>query len=120
MDMQAQELIGLSPWLLNVNIPNMPLLHSKPSSCAAWAAVMRPSRSSARRARAARRCIGSAVPARPWTTRKARTSTPRPTAMSITPLKVDLTDHDNLGYWAQTASQAGTDGRPTQGGAVQS
>ncbi|RZJ62351.1 MAG: 5'/3'-nucleotidase SurE, partial [Acidovorax sp.] len=21
------------------------------------------------------------------------------------PLKVDLTDHDNLGYWAQTASR---------------
>ena len=25
--------------------------------------------------------------------------------VSITPLKVDLTDHENLGYWAQTASR---------------
>jgi hypothetical protein len=25
----------------------------------------------------------------------------------MTPLKVDLTDHDNLGYWAQTASRLG-------------
>jgi 5'-nucleotidase len=25
--------------------------------------------------------------------------------VAITPLKVDLTDHDNLGYWAQTASK---------------
>jgi 5'-nucleotidase len=23
----------------------------------------------------------------------------------MTPLKVDLTDHENLGYWAQTASK---------------
>jgi 5'-nucleotidase len=23
----------------------------------------------------------------------------------MTPLKVDLTDHDNLGYWAQTAAR---------------
>jgi 5'-nucleotidase len=25
--------------------------------------------------------------------------------VSMTPLKVDLTDHENLGYWAQTASR---------------
>jgi 5'-nucleotidase len=25
--------------------------------------------------------------------------------MSMTPLKVDLTDHDSLGYWAQTVSR---------------
>jgi broad specificity polyphosphatase/5'/3'-nucleotidase SurE len=24
--------------------------------------------------------------------------------VAMTPLKVDLTDHDNLGYWAQTAA----------------
>ena len=28
--------------------------------------------------------------------------------VSITPLKVDLTDHDNLGYWAQTAARLAT------------
>jgi 5'-nucleotidase len=25
--------------------------------------------------------------------------------MAMTPLKVDLTDHDHLSYWAQTASR---------------
>ena len=25
--------------------------------------------------------------------------------ISMTPLKVDLTDHDHLGYWAQTAAK---------------
>jgi 5'-nucleotidase len=25
--------------------------------------------------------------------------------VSITPLKVDLTDHESLGYWAQTAAR---------------
>jgi 5'-nucleotidase len=25
--------------------------------------------------------------------------------VSMTPLKVDLTDHDSLGYWAQTAAR---------------
>jgi 5'-nucleotidase len=26
----------------------------------------------------------------------------------MTPLKVDLTDHDHLGYWAQTAARLTT------------
>jgi 5'-nucleotidase len=32
----------------------------------------------------------------------------------VTPLKVDLTDHDNLGYWAQTASRLVTAGSVAQ------
>ena len=42
--------------------------------------------------------------------------------VSVTPLKVDLTDHDNLGYWAQTAARlasAGQGVQAAQGGAVQ-
>ena len=42
--------------------------------------------------------------------------------MSVTPLKVDLTDHDNLGYWAQTAARLASASQavlPAQGGAVQ-
>ena len=27
--------------------------------------------------------------------------------MAMTPLKVDLTDHDHLSYWAQTAARLG-------------
>ena len=28
--------------------------------------------------------------------------------VAMTPLKVDLTDHDHLGYWAQTAAKLGS------------
>jgi 5'-nucleotidase len=30
--------------------------------------------------------------------------------VSMTPLKVDLTDHDGLGYWAQTAARLAVPG----------
>ena len=32
---------------------------------------------------------------------------PRMAMSCMTPLKVDLTDHDHLRYWAQTAAQLG-------------
>ena len=35
--------------------------------------------------------------------------------VAMTPLKVDLTDHDNLRYWAQTASRMLD---PDQGGSA--
>jgi len=32
----------------------------------------------------------------------------------VTPLKVDLTDHDNLGNWAQTAAELGASTRTSE------
>jgi 5'-nucleotidase len=62
-------------------------------------------------ARAARPCTGSAAagPAKDEAEGTDFHATEQG-HVSVTPLKVDLTDHDNLGYWAQTAARwaAGT------------
>jgi 5'-nucleotidase len=81
-EMQAQQLIGTAPWLLNVNIPNMPLHALKSVKLCRLGRRMRPSRPFSSKVRVARPCTGSAVPAQPRTTPKARTSMPRPMAMS--------------------------------------
>src|SRR6218665_2277471 len=87
-------------------------LRCGPLRCAAWGGAMQPSASSCSKARAARPCTGFAGGGAP------RAGRARPgkedgqgrdfyaTAhghVSITPLKVDLTDHDSLADWAQTA-----------------
>ena len=117
LDMQAQHLIGLSPWLLNVNIPNLPLSELKPVKLCRLG-----------RRHAAERVItqesprgetmywiGSAGAAKDDSEGTDFHATAHG-HVSMTPLKVDLTDHDNLGYWAQTAAMlaCGTrhDGEP--------
>ena len=123
MDMQSQELIGLSPWLLNVNIPNMPLSALKPLKLCRLG-----------RRHAAERVItqesprgemmywiGSAGAAKDDSEGTDFHATAHG-HVSVTPLKVDLTDHDNLGYWAQTAARlasASQGVQAAQGGAVQ-
>lgn len=104
----AQQSTGQAPWLLNVNIPNLPL----------------------DRIGAVKLCrLGRRHSAEPVITQLS----PRGETMywigsagavkddaegtdfhataqgcvSMTPLKVDLTDHENLGYWSQTASRLG-------------
>ena len=95
-----------APWLLNVNIPNMPLQALKPLKLCRLG-----------RRHAAERVItqesprgevmywiGGAGPAKD----DAEGTDFHATAqghVSMTPLKVDLTDHDHLGYWAQTAAR---------------
>jgi 5'-nucleotidase len=120
VDMQAQQLIGLSPWLLNVNIPNMPLSALKPLKLCRLG-----------RRHAAERVItqesprgemmywiGSAGAAKDDSEGTDFHATAHG-HMSVTPLKVDLTDHDNLGYWAQTAAKLASAGQGAQGGAEQ-
>jgi 5'-nucleotidase len=102
----AQQLVGASPWLLNINIPNRPLSELKPLKVCRLG-----------RRHAAERVItqtnprgdtmywiGSAGPAK-----DDAEGTDFHAALQghvcLTPLKVDLTDHDLLGYWAQTASR---------------
>ena len=103
--MQSQQLITTMPWLLNVNIPNLPYddigslklcrlgrrhaaekvieQHSPRGDTMYW--------------------IGAAGPAKDDAEGTDFHATSQG-HMAMTPLKVDLTDHDKLGYWAQTAS----------------
>ena len=102
----AQQLVGAAPWLLNINIPNRPLADLKPLKVCRLG-----------RRHAAERVItqtnprgdtmywiGGAGPAK-----DDADGTDFHAALQghvcLTPLKVDLTDHDLLGYWAQTASR---------------
>ena len=101
--MMRHHRIGTQPWLLNVNIPNRPLADIRPLKVC----------------RLGRRHAAEAV---------IRQTSPRGETMywigeagaikddadgtdfhatlqghvSVTPLKTDLSDHDSLGYWAQT------------------
>lgn len=95
-----------SPWLLNINIPNMPLSALKPLKLCRLG-----------RRHAAERVIVQESPrgeAMYWiggagaAKDDAEGTDFHATAqghVSMTPLKVDLTDHDHLGYWAQTAAR---------------
>lgn len=110
LQMAAQNLIGNTPWLLNVNIPNRPfdeIGHVKLCRLgrrhAAEAVITQVSPRGD-----TMYWIGAAGPILD----EAEGTDFHATAhghVSITPLKVDLTDHDRLGYWAQTAAKlAGT------------
>ncbi|GAB1387201.1 5'/3'-nucleotidase SurE [Melaminivora sp.] len=101
--MSRQSLIGAAPWLLNVNIPNLPL------------AALRPLRlCRLGRRHAAERVIEQQSPRGEtmyWiggagaAKDDAEGTDFHATAqghVAVTPLKVDLTDHQGLGYWAQT------------------
>ncbi|KQR44915.1 5'/3'-nucleotidase SurE [Acidovorax sp. Leaf160] len=104
--MQQQRLVGEAPWLLNINIPNMPLDALRPIKLCRLG-----------RRHAAERVIeqqsprgetmywiGSAGAAKD----DAEGTDFHATAqghVAMTPLKVDLTDHEGLGYWAQTAAR---------------
>jgi 5'-nucleotidase len=106
LTMQQMHLITSTPWLLNVNIPNLPY---------ADIGSMKLCRLGRRHAAEpviqqlsprgeTMYWIGAAGPVKD----EADGTDFHATAqghMSMTPLKVDLTDHDSLGYWAQTASR---------------
>ena len=109
--LQTQDLVGTRPWLLNVNMPNRP-----------YAQI-----------REARLCrLGRRHAAEPVITQIS----PRGETMywignagsamddaegtdfhavregwvAVTPLKVDLTEHEQLGHWSQSLSSLGTSG----------
>ena len=105
-EMLAQQLIGTAPWLLNVNIPNMPLHALKSVKLcrlgrrhAAEQAIQQQSPRGE-----TMYWIGSAGAAKDDSEGTDFHATAHG-HVSMTPLKVDLTDHENLGYWAQTASK---------------
>lgn len=106
LQMSHQNLIGTSPWLLNVNIPNLEfdeIGHLKLCRLgrrhAAEAVITQVSPRGD-----TMYWIGAAGPVLD----EAEGTDFHATThghISITPLKVDLTDHDRLGYWAQTAAR---------------
>ena len=116
--MQQKRLVGEAPWLLNINIPNLPLDVLKSLKLCRLGR-----RHSAERAIVQESprgetmyWIGSAGAAKD----DAEDTDFHATAqghVAVTPLKVDLTDHQNLGYWAQTAARmvegANTDAKNT-------
>lgn len=106
LQMDEQNLIGTTPWLLNVNIPNLPLDqmgHVK---------LCRLGRRHAAEAVITQQSprgdtmywIGAAGAAKDEADGTDFHATTQG-HIAMTPLKVDLTDHDHLSYWAQTASR---------------
>ena len=106
LGMQQQQLIGSKQWLLNINIPNLP-----------YEEIGRAKLCRLGRRHAAEKAItqinprgetmywigaaGDAMDDAEGTDFHA-TATGH---VAMTPLQVDLTDHANLGYWAQTAAR---------------
>ena len=105
LQMSHQHLIGRTPGLLNVNIPNWPfdaLGHVKLCRLGRRHAA-EPVITQVSPRGDTMYWIGAAGPVMD----EAEGTDFHATAMghvSITPLKVDLTDHDRLSYWAQTAA----------------
>ncbi|MCO5102868.1 MAG: 5'/3'-nucleotidase SurE [Burkholderiaceae bacterium] len=106
LQLSARSQLGESPWLLNVNIPNLPLEAMQPVKIcrlgrrhAAERVIVQQSPRGE-----AMYWIGSAGAAKD----DAEGTDFHATALghvALTPLKVDLTDHDHLRYWAQSVAQ---------------
>ncbi len=106
--MSARSLVGDSPWLLNVNIPNLPLEAMRSLKIcrlgrrhAAERVIVQESPRGE-----AMYWIGSAGAVKDDTEGTDFHATSQG-FVALTPLKVDLTDHDHLRYWAQSAAQWG-------------
>ena len=104
--MLQQQLVGSAPWLLNVNIPNLPF---EQLGCVNLCRLGRRHSAEPVITQISPRgetmyWIGSAGAAKD----EAEGTDFHATAqghVAITPLKVDLTDHAHLSYWAQTAAR---------------
>lgn len=111
--MSAGSLIGQAPWLLNVNIPNLPLQAMRSLKVCRLGRRHAAERSIVQESPRGETMywIGSAGAAKD----EAEGTDFHATAhghVALTPLKVDLTDHDNLRYWAQSAALGD---QPTRG-----
>ncbi|WP_312759196.1 5'/3'-nucleotidase SurE [Pulveribacter sp.] len=104
--MQRRSLIGEAPWLLNVNIPNLPFEALRPLRLCRLGRRHEAERVIEQQSPRGEVMywIGGAGAAKD----DAEGTDFHATAnghVAVTPLKVDLTDHDGLGYWAQTVSR---------------
>ena len=104
--MLVRNMVGTQPWLLNVNIPCLPLAELKPAK------VCRLGRRHAAEPVITQTSprgetmywIGAAGPVLDESEGTDFHATAQG-HVSVTPLKVDLADHDKLGYWAQSMAQ---------------
>jgi 5'-nucleotidase len=112
LGMQQQQLITAKPWLLNVNIPNLPYADIGGSKLCRLGRrhSAEPVIQQANPRGETMYWIGAAGGALDGAegTDFHATATGH---MAITPLQIDLTDHANLGYWAQTVSRLGVSGK---------
>jgi 5'-nucleotidase len=104
--LQQQQLITPKPWLLNVNVPNLPydeIRGMKLCRLGRRHAAEKVIQQSSPRGETMYwiGAAGAVLDDAEGTDFHATTQG----HVSLTPLKIDLTDHDNLGYWAQTASR---------------
>ncbi|WP_460488750.1 5'/3'-nucleotidase SurE [Curvibacter fontanus] len=110
-EMLAQRMVGAQPWLLNVNIPCLPREQLKPAK------VCRLGRRHAAEPVITQTSprgdtmywIGAAGPAMDDSEGTDFHATSQG-HVAVTPLKVDLSDHERLGYWAQSMAQLGAGG----------
>ncbi len=108
LSLQSQQLIGAQPWLLNVNIPSLPYDQigalklcrlGRRHSAEPVITQTNPRGETMYWIGAAGAAMDSAEGTDFHATSHGH--------MAVTPLRVDLTDHDSLGYWAQTAARVG-------------
>jgi len=105
LNLFSQKLLGTQAWLLNVNIPNLP------ADQLGAVKLCRLGRRHAAEAVITQQSprgqtmywIGAAGAAKDGADGTDFHATANG-CVAMTPLQVDLTDHDRLGYWAQTAS----------------
>ena len=104
--MLHQQLIGVSPWLLNVNIPNLPLSRIGPVKLCRLGRrhAAEPVITQVSPRGETMYWIGAAGAVKDEAEGTDFYAT-RQGCVAMTPLKVDLTDHEHLAYWAQTASR---------------
>jgi 5'-nucleotidase len=106
--MKHQQMITPMPWLLNVNIPNLPFDEIRPAKLCRLGkrhAAEKVIKQQSPRGETMF-WIGAAGPVKD----DADGTDFHATAqghVAVTPLKVDLTDHENLGYWAQSLNRLG-------------
>ena len=108
LQLAQQQMIGPRPWLLNVNIPNLPLERIKPVKVCRLGRrhAAEPVITQVNPRGETMYWIGAAGPALDEAEGTDFHATEHGHVV-MTPLKVDLTDHDHLGYWAQTAAGLG-------------
>ncbi len=108
LSLQSLQLIGAQPWLLNVNIPSLPYDQigalklcrlGRRHSAEPVITQTNPRGETMYWIGAAGAAMDSAEGTDFHATSHGH--------MAVTPLRVDLTDHDSLGYWAQTAARVG-------------
>ena len=109
LQMRQQQLIGAGAWLLNVNIPNKPLAELKPVKVCRLGRrhAAEPVITQTNPRGDTMYWIGAAGPAMDDAEGTDFHATFQG-HVAMTPLKVDLTDHDHLRYWSQTAAQLAT------------